>query len=81
MTATNKPMADRNVAIFTLSRKDAAELIRDLAWALAKTDEIEMELRTNRIFAGGEFHEIHLGLRGHIGGANGTITESAAWDE
>ena len=78
-------MADCNVAFFTISRKEAASLIRDLAWALADSDSIDMEFRTDRqndfSKADGEtIHTIRLGLRNSLSGANGIITESATWE-
>jgi hypothetical protein len=86
MTTTTTPMNDRNVAFFTISRKDAAALIRDLASALAESESIDMEFRTNRTkdfskmgdFE--DFHEIRLGLRNSFSNASGVITESATWE-
>lgn len=86
MRTMTTPMNDRNVAFFTISRKDAAALIRDLASALAESDSIEMEFRTERrndfSKADGETtHEIRFGLRSSFSNAVGTITESATWDK
>ena len=83
MTTTTTPMNDRNVAFFTISRSDAAALIRDLASALADSESIDMEFRTRRAvdFVDGETsHEIRLGLRNSFSNAAGTITESATWE-
>lgn len=85
MNATHTAMADRNVAFFTLSRKDAAALIRDLASALADSESIEMEFRTDRrrdfSKADGEtIHEIRLGLRNFFNTTVGTITDSATFE-
>lgn len=85
MTTTTTPMNDRNVAYFTISRSDAAALIRDLASALADSESIDMEFRTDRHSdfskADGEtIHTIRLGLRNSFGSASGVITESATWE-
>lgn len=86
MTTTTTPMNDRNVAYFTISREDAARLIRDLATALGETGyEIAMEFRTDRrndfSKADGEtIHEIRLGLRNSFSNVTGIITESATWE-
>lgn len=85
MTTTTTPMNDRNVAFFTISRKDAAALIRDLASALAESETIDMEFRTNRVTdystVGNETNlEIRLGLRNFFSTVVGTITESATWE-
>ena len=87
MTTTTKPLNDHNVAYFTLSRGEALALIRDLAWALADSDSIDMEFRTDRTTdyeRMGDFeafHEIRLGLRSSIGHAVGVITDSATWED
>lgn len=78
MSATPTPMHDRNVAFFTISRTDAAGLIRDLAAALAESGEINMVMRTNRVPAA---HEISIAIRDRSSAAVGTITDSAMWDE
>jgi len=87
MTTTTTPMNDRNVAYFTISRKDAARLIRDLATAIAESDfgSIDMEFRTERRddFSKTEstmVHEIRFGLRNSFSNITGTITESATWE-
>lgn len=77
MTTTHTPMNDRNVAFFTISRKDAAALIRDLASALAESESIDMEFRTERNL-NAEL-QIRLGLHGSFSNANGIITDSATW--
>ena len=85
MTTTTTPMNDRNVAFFTISRSDAAALIRDLASALAESDSIDMEFRTDRHtdlskIDGETIHTIRLGLRNSFSNARGIITESATWE-
>jgi hypothetical protein len=80
MRTMTTPMNDRNVAFFTISRKDAAALIRDLASALAETDSIDMEFRTERNSLDGDGLMIRLGLRNSFSNAVGTITESATWE-
>lgn len=85
MIITTTPMNDHNVAFFTISRENAAALIRDLALALAASDSIDMEFRTDRRIDfskddGETIHEIRLGLRNAIGNATGIITESATWE-
>jgi len=85
MTTTHVPMNVRNVAFFTLSRKEAARLIRDLADAIAESEQIQMEFRTDQRHdyskPDGEFvHEIRLGLQNSFGNVTGRITESATWE-
>ena len=86
MTTTHTPMNDRNVCWFTMSKSEAACLIRDLASAIAdKGDEIQMEFRTERrndySKADGEkFHAIRIGLQNSFGMSDGRITESATWE-
>jgi hypothetical protein len=84
MATTYTAMTDRNVAYFTMNRKEAARLVRLLADAIAESDEINMEFRTDRCYdyskADGEtIHEIRLGIQNSIGNATGRITESATW--
>lgn len=80
MTTTPTPMNDRNVAFFTISRKDAAALIRDLASALAEPDSIDMELEFRTTRTADTFHEISLGLRNMLSTTSGLITDSATWE-